>query len=152
MRVPVLVFCAVSLAAQTLPSTWAGGGAAYSPGGSPKVAGWASIATLVAKTQQVYSFTSVDITPLAGHFSPTQMSLRTGVATPLRTFGPLTILGLADAGLASTGTATSGAYSGGGIAVWRLANNWTVEAGARLVKSGSATIVVWEVGPGRVWQ
>jgi hypothetical protein len=140
---------AVGAGGQTLPGNWVGGGGGYSPGGSPKVTAWASLAILVNEKSQVYSYSTYDVIPQRGAVPVT--SARTGAATVLRTFGrSVYLLGFATIGAATSSTATTGSVSGGGILVYRFAASWTAECAVRAV-NGSATNKVVEFGFGRTF-
>jgi hypothetical protein len=135
--------------AQTIPSNWVGVGAGYNPTGSPKVTAWTSLAIVVNEGSQLYSYSTYDVIPQRGAVPVT--SLRTGVATVLRRFGPsLYLLGFATVGAATSSTATTGSVSGGGILLYQFKPGWTVEGGVRAV-NGSATGKVFEVGFGRTF-
>jgi hypothetical protein len=133
-----------------LPQNWYGAGASW----NGQAAGWASYAHLLSSSGQVYSYTTYDVTRTKERPYVTS-SARTGAAIVLRTLGPLTILGLADAGVATASTVTSGAFSGGGLAFVRLGKtDWTICGGARVVKAaatGAGDQTVYEAGIGRVW-
>lgn len=137
-------------AGQKLPANWYGAGASYA---APQVAGWVSYAGLVSRPQQLYSYTTHDITRVA---SPgparLQSSTRTGFAAVVRTLGPLIILGYGDGGTALAGDHGGGAFSGGGIGILRLGRTcWTIAAAVRSLKTsigGSQTVVA--VGIGRI--
>jgi hypothetical protein len=148
------VFAQPPTSAPVLPSLWMGAGAAFNSAATPQVNGWFSYAQLLSQKQQIYSFSTHDITPLrvAGKLT-IQDSTRTGFAIVVRQFGPLTTLGLCDAGIAATGTASgtsvSSAFSGGALAVYQIGKtDWTLEAGYRLLKTTSSQNV-YEFGFGR---
>lgn len=149
-----LLFACVAHA-QTVPASaptlnnWCGAGAGYSSDGSPKTTGWISCGILANASQKIYSQWAYDIIPQK-HGVPLA-SARTGAGTILRQVGNLYIVGLGTLGVAQTGSAVTSAFSGGGLAIYKFPNNWTVEAGARIVKAGSASPAVYEVGFGRAW-
>jgi hypothetical protein len=137
----------------TLPQNWIGAGMAFNQSASPQINGWASYATLLSRSGQVYSFSTYDVTPIkvAGKYT-VQTSTRTGFALVVRTLGPITILGMADAGVAASSLTTGSAFSGGGIGVWKLGKTqWTIEAGARLLKTTSGQQTMYEGGWGRTF-
>ena len=139
--------------APTPPSNWIGAGAAYTAGGQPPIAGWASYAVLVSGKAGLYSFSSYDLTVTKTKPYAVQTSARTGMALVIRTIGPLTILGLGDAGMAQAPTALTSAFSGGGIGVYRIGKTaWTIELAVRRLKTpinGSAN--AYEFGTGRTF-
>jgi hypothetical protein len=153
MKTTILLLAAALAAfAQTpLPSNWIGVGVALNQQASPQINGWASYAALLSRSGGVYSFSSYDVTPIkqAGKYT-IQTSTRSGFALMIRTLGPITVLGLADAGIAASSLATTAAYSGGGIALWKLGSTaWTMEIAARRIKAGSGITTVYEAGFGR---
>lgn len=124
-------------AQQQLPSNWAGAGAAYNSFASPKVSGWASYATLISEKGMIYSFTTHEVTSSTRHPFTIQTSIRSGLATVVRRFGPVVILGFGDAGMAGAGSSVGGSFSGGGIAIIQLgkAGRTTLSVSVRNVKS-----------------
>ena len=151
----VLAFVAIALLAipaNAQTTNWIGAGAGYNSAASPSVNGWASYATLLSKTQLLYSFSSYDVVPLKVNGKYTiQTSTRTGFALVVRNIGPITVLGLGDAGIAASSVKTGSAFSGGGIAVWRLGKTlWTLEAAVRRLQT-SLPQSVYEIGFGRGW-
>lgn len=151
-----ILFCSLALRAQAppaLPQAWAGAGAAYNAYAGPPVNGWASYALLISAKAQVYSFTTHDLTSSTAKPYTVQTSVRSGLATVLRTLGPIVILGFGDAGLAAAGTSAGSAFSGGGVGLIRLGKTqWTIALGGRQLKTaigGSQTI--WEMGFGRMF-
>lgn len=149
----LFAFAAACFAQSALPQNWAGVGAGLNQASRPPVAGWFSYATLISQSGQLYSFSTHDVFLSQAKPYTVQTSVRTGLATVLRTIGPLVVLGLGDAGLAAGGTSVGGAFSGGGIGVLRLGKtSWTIAAGARVLKTstgGSQT--VYELGLGRTF-
>jgi hypothetical protein len=136
--------------APSLPSNWAGVGAGYNPTGSPKATGWASFATLISKTQMIYSYTTYDVIPQKGAVPVT--SARTGFATVVRTLGPqLYILAFGTAGVSQTSTATTGTFSGGGLLAYLFKNGWTAVICVRGASGGVAQNPILEGGFGRAW-
>lgn len=150
---PLLFWAGLALAQTTTPATtppatpqtWVGAGISY----GPHWQGWASFATLVNKTTQAYSYTTMDFTPRTS--SVTQSSMRTGLATPIFKFGNAILFGLADVGVASAGTTTTGALSGRGMLIIPI-GKWTISIGGGALKAGSVSQIIWELGPGRVIQ
>lgn len=142
----ILLFLAASLGAHA-QSNWSGAGIAY---GSPHVNGWASYAHRISEPALLYSFTSMDIT--AAHGQP-QTSVRTGVATVIRSVGPVTVLGFGESGMATTASGFGGAFDGGGVAIIRLGRGGlTLAVAARVLHTAmGGTQTVWEVGFGRAY-
>jgi hypothetical protein len=136
---------------EPLAQNWIGAGMAWNQSATPQLNGWASYATLLSRSGQVYSFSTYDVTPIqvAGKYT-VQTSTRTGLAVIVRTLGPITILGMADAGVSATSLTTGSAFSGGGIGVYKLGKTeWTIEAGARLLKTNGGQQTMYEFGFGR---
>lgn len=142
----------VSLA-QSLPSNWAGAGAAYSDSIRPPVSGWFSYAMLISEKGALYSFTTHDITSSRERPYTMQTSIRTGLATLMRRIGPIAVLALGDAGMAGAGSSLGGAFSGGGIAILQIGHtHWTLELAVRRIKTTiGETQSVYEFGTGRTW-
>jgi hypothetical protein len=146
----------------TYPNVWLGAGGAYTSQSTPNVAGWMSVAKMLSQSGPVYSYTTTDYTSARSKPFTLQSSVRTGLGTVVRQWGPVSVIGLADAGTAlaakpvmgvgpSTGTSVGGAFSGGGFAVWRFGKTgqFTVEAGARILKTtigGSQVVVEFGLG------
>ena len=136
-----------------LPTQWIGIGSGYNPAGSPKFNGWASYATLVSPTQQAYSYSSYDVVRSG---KTVTASARTGVALVVRQYTykklHLFLLGLGTAGVATTNNAITGSFTGGGLGVVKFGQaSYTFEAGARVQKSGSVDVKVYEIGFGRTF-
>lgn len=148
-KILVLLFLVLSLGAQTLPNYWLGAGLGYNSKGSPKTTEWASFAALVNQTGQIYSYSSYDASFGKGRVLTT--STRTGVATVLKQYGRLYILGFGQAGTAQTNGAFTSSFSGGGMAFYRRKNDFTFEFGARIEKNGSISSPRYEFGAGKVW-
>lgn len=147
MRWGLLLFAALSVGAQTIPTNWVGLGGGYNASGSPKVTAWASLAILVNESSQVYSYSTYDVRPQRGGVPVT--SVRTGAATVLRRFGAsVYLLGFATLGASTSSSATTGSVSGGGILVYRFAPGWTAECAVRAV-NGTGRVV--EFGFGRTF-
>lgn len=155
-RLLLLSLFALTLSAQStvpvsstvaLPTNWTGAGAAY----TTKIGAWVSFATLINAKGQIYSFTTQDESVLSKKPLTVQTSTRTGLCTVMKNFGPLYLLGCADAGGATTGTNIMGAFAGEGVALLRLGKtNWTVVfSGNYLKASGSQT--TYKFGFGRIW-
>ena len=107
------------------------------------------MAILANATQKLYSFSTYDIIPQ--HNSVPLTSVRTGAATILRQIGHVYVLGMGTVGVAQSGTSVTSAFAGGGLVVYRWSSGLTFEVGARLVKAGSASPAVYEVGFGRTF-
>lgn len=135
------------------PSNWVGAGAAYTSGAAPPVAGWASYAVLVSGKGQVYSFSSYDVQSARTKPFSVVTTTRTGLATILKQWGPVYVLGFGTAGVAAATNATTGAYSGGGVAIWRISStDWTLCLGIRIAKNAVlGTQNVYEFGFGRTF-
>lgn len=145
-----LVFFLGSLRAQTgLPQNWVGSGAGYAPAGSPKATAWVSFATLLNQTAQVYSYSTYDVIPARGSVPMT--SARTGLATPLRSLGPIYLFAFGTAGVAQGSVDPIFAFSAGGLALYRFKSGLTVELGARMAKAGNTSVPVYELGFGKSW-
>jgi hypothetical protein len=146
-----LALCARAQTA--LPQNWAGAGAALNQSSKPPVAGWFAYATLISEKGQLYSISTHDVFLSSTKPYTVQSSARTGLATVLRTIGPLVVLGLGDAGMVAGGTALGGAFSAGGIGVLRLGKtNWTIALGARVIKTSTGgNQNVYEFGTGRTF-
>jgi len=104
---------------------------------------------MVSQTGQVYSYSTYDAVPVRGMVP--MISTRTGLATPLRQFGPVTLVGFGTAGVAQGAEAVQLALSGGGIGIWKFKSGLTVELGARVVKAGAVNMAVYEFGFGKAW-
>lgn len=135
----------------SLPNSWMGAGAAWDQYTTPQVAGWASYAKLVSSSGQLYSFTSWDATSSRARPYTAQTSVRSGLASVVRRFGPVYLLGFGDAGMAAAAGDFGGAFSGGGIVVIKLGKtNFTLELAARVLKvAGQTNHVIYEFGFGR---
>lgn len=136
-----------------LPQNWAGAGTAYNSESRPAVAGWFSYATSISQKAQLYSFTSHDVFVSSAKPYTVQTSVRSGLATVVRTLGPVIVLGFCDAGFAAGGTNVGGSFSGGGIGIIRLGKtDWTIALAARVVKSSinsTGNQTVYELGLGK---
>lgn len=166
-----LVAGAQSPATPQYPSNWVGVGAGFTSGATPPVAGWASYAIKISDKGPIYSFSSYDI--VSGKTRPfsIQTSVRTGFATVLRQWGPVSLLGFGDAGMATAATtsataatptksATSvaattvtGAFSFAGAIVWQVGRtHWTIEGCARYLQTPiNGNDKVYELGTGRTF-
>lgn len=148
------ILAQTSVPSTLLPNNWAGFGAALNLASKPPVAGWYSYATLLSSKGQIYSFSTHDV--LLSPQKPYRLldSARTGAATVLRQFGPVTILGLGDIGMVASGASVGGAFSGGGLALVKLGKtNWDIVVGARVIKtSGNGNQDIYEIGLGRSWK
>lgn len=94
------------------PTTFYAFGVSALTQSSPKPTGWVVVAHLIQKSAQLWSFSESDYT-YAKLTKQVQSSVRTGIATPLRKFGTVTVYGLGDGGVASTGTSAGFAVAGG---------------------------------------
>ncbi len=133
------------------PENFAAAGGAFNQSSKPPLAGWFSYGVKISDKGMLFSFTTHDVLLSQAKPYTVQTSVRTGLATVLRTLGPIIILGLGDAGMAAGGTSVGGAFSGGGIGIIRLGKtNWAIALGGRVIKTangGSQT--VYELGFGR---
>lgn len=141
---------------RTLPGNWFGLGAAYAGQAHPPVSGWYSYAILLSTSAKVYSFTTTDIVPTLVKPYSIQHSTRTGIAPVIRDFGPVAVLGIADAGMSVSGSSVGGAFSAGGIVVVRLGStHWSLAGIARRLRSNAAMAGddqwIYELGLGRSW-
>lgn len=130
----------------TSATTFVAAGVTLLPQTQPHPTGWAVVATEVSTSAQIYSFSETDYSLVNGKF---QTSARTGLATPLRKFGGMTLYGLGDAGMVTTGVNTGAAYAGGGVLVIP-SGKFDVIVGIREVHTsinGNATLI--EVGFGK---
>ncbi len=137
------------------PANWAGGGAIYDPS-ARKATGWFSFAHLLDAKSGTYLFTTEDVTPVKATTSTpftVQTSVRIGVATILKEFGRLKILGLMDGGGATIGSSSSGAASGGTIATLRIKTSFQIMGGFRVLKTTlvPGTPKLYEMGFGYSW-
>jgi hypothetical protein len=130
---------------------WAGAGAVYSESDTPHFTGWAALAVPVSTAAQAYSFTLYQALPVKGK-TPT-ISTTTGLATILKSYRRLYLLGIATVGAATTSTAATGAFAGGGFLVYRFkALRWyTAEIGAIQNKAGGAAKPDVLAGLGVTW-
>jgi hypothetical protein len=130
--------------------------AAAQPSTTPKPSGSAVLALMMNEKAKLYSFTCLDFVPTGKHPQSVQTSVSTGAATPLRTFGTVTIYGLGTAGVATGTGSSSGAYSGGGlisIPIKSKLNGLLVLVGVRVLKTAAGgTQQQIEVGFGRTQQ
>jgi hypothetical protein len=85
------------------------------PQSSPKPTGWGALAIQASAKYQVWSISGIDFS-LVGKPLAVQTSAWTGIATPLRTFGPFTFYALGAGGAATVGTASGRSLTGGMIA------------------------------------
>lgn len=136
------------VASRTTNTTFYAAGVSALPQTKPEPTGWAVIATEINTKNQIYSFSETDYTLSNGKLVS---SARTGLATPLRSFGAFTLYGLGDAGVATTGTSTGSAFAGGGFVLIPIKKSgWDLLVGARVLKTmvgGSQAYM--EVGIGR---
>jgi|SRR5579863_680767 len=147
-----LLFFPLSLLYAQLPTDWIGEGATYGSQSSPKFNGWTGYATLISQKSQLYSYTTLDFTTPKTQPYVSQSNFRTGIATPLRQFGPVMVLGLATAGASTSAISIGGSFSSGALAVWQLGKSrvWTIEFGAVLLKNpAGASYTSYTIGWGR---
>lgn len=148
MRLLALFLLAASAFAQA-PANWLGAGASYNPYADP--GGWIAYATLLSQKGPVYSFSEITITNATkGKFTP-QTSVTTGFATTLRTFGPVSVMGLANVGVTTSSNATGSAYAGGGVVLWQIKPSLTLVVGAQMLRTSAQMQAVYSFGVGRSW-
>lgn len=135
--------------APPLPNHWIGLGIGYNASGSPHTTGLISLALCINQTNQIYSYSTYEALP-SKKGVPT-LSTRTGLATVLRQFGPVYLLGLGTVGVAQTGTAVTSSFSGGGILMQRFHTDYTLGFGARFAKAGNFSQPIYEILFGRTW-
>ena len=134
----------------TTASTFLAGGVTLLPGTTPKPTGWFAVATEVNKTQKLYSISETDYSLVtSGGKLSLQTSARSGLATPLRAFGNVTVYGLVDAGIATTGVSTGGAYAGGGFALIPYKKFYIVVGARYLHAATSGSTALIELGVGK---
>jgi hypothetical protein len=140
------------LTAQSLPNNWAGAGIAYNQFSTPQIAGWASYLHLISVPQAMYAGFSYDVTSATAHPFKIQTSTRLRVAMVVRQYQRLAIIGLGDAGMAVAGSNLGGAFSGGGAAIYKLNDGYTVMLGARILKTSlGQSQAIYEIGFGKAW-
>jgi len=154
-RVVILLAFSVLGSAQTLPQDWVGGGIAYNGYASPVANGWVSYAHLFSQTGPIYSYTTWDITGTPKFGLPNlglQSSERTGLATTLKQYQNLVVLGFAGAGVSTTASSIGGSFGGGGVGIYRPhGGRWTVELAVRVFKTSSTgSEYIFELGFGRI--
>jgi hypothetical protein len=89
-----------ALPGQAQPSNYMGVGAGYNGGSAPNLNVTATYATLIGKSNNLYSFTSADyFTARTRPFSVTS-SVRTGIAMAIRSWSHFTLLEMFNAGAA----------------------------------------------------
>lgn len=100
----------------------------------------------MAEKGQIYSYSTFDLAKTS--------DIRTGLATVLKTMGPVYLLGYMNAGVSTSATGSTtqtlgGSFALGGIGVLKFKNGITLEAGCRSVKdSGGKAHMVFELGWG----
>ena len=94
----------------------------------------------------IYEYYCYSVLPQRGRVPTT--TAKAGAVIALRTFGPLTLFGAAQAGFAQTATASTGAYNLGGLAVWRFKNDMTAQFAVTHEKDGSKPFNNYMVGIG----
>jgi hypothetical protein len=125
-----------------LPQNWLGIFAGY----AEKVDGTLCGAILVSQSAQAYSYSCYHAVPQ--HNAVPITTLQTGVALLLRSFGPVSLYALGTGGTATSSTAITAAFSGGGLLVWNLPKNLTLQLGFQMDKAGSATVPDYMIGIG----
>jgi hypothetical protein len=122
------------------------------PQSSPKPSGWACLAVLANTKAQLWSFSEMDYTAIRAP-GPTgftvQSSILSGLATPLRTFGPVTMYALGAGGAATTGSTSSGAVTGGTIFYIPLKNGNALVLGYEALKGVAGTQQIIKIGFGK---
>lgn len=119
--------------------------------GSPKdYSGWLAVVTPLIKTEKIYSISETDYTNVSGKITS---SVRSGIATYLRSFGKVDLYALGDAGVATNGSVSGSAYSGGGIALFPT--KWKSiygVFGVRFLKTTTDQETLVEIGIGKKTQ
>lgn len=132
-----------------LPQNFIASGAAYTT--QPAI--WLSEATLLNRTQGLYSFTTIDISSTHTHPFTAQTSVRSGFALVFKQIGPITLLILADGGASTAGSDIGAAYSGAGFINIPLGKTtFSIITGIRVLKtdiSSNGTPKSYELGIGR---
>ena len=140
------------LAAPVCGQSFYGAGTSLLPQSSPKPTGWAVFGTLASSKGQIWSVSEVDFTRGTGKL--VQSSVRTGIATPMRSFGPVTIYVLGDAGAATVGSNSSAAFGTGSVALIPIRKSgYSVMIGFRAIQSAVGGLQqTVEIGFGKVVQ
>jgi len=146
----ILLGIAGLASAQPAPTGFVAAGAGWNPYTTPQASGWFSYAYLINDKQELYWYTTEDITSASKRPFTIQTSIRTGIATPLKKMGRLTVMGLVDIGGASSTITTSGAASAGSVGLFRMFKNVYAVAGFRILKisSISGTPKLYQAGLG----
>lgn len=136
--------------AQPAPTGFVAAGGGWNPYTTPQASGWASYGYLINEKQELYWFTTEDFTSSTKRPFTIQTSIRTGLATPLKKIGRITIMGLFDIGGASSSISSNMAGSTGSIILLRLTKNWYAVGGFRVLKINgtSGTPKLYEAGIG----
>lgn len=151
-----ILFGQSTTTAPTVPTvssaaTFLAGGVTIPSAGSPKdYTGWIAVVTPLIKTQKIYSISETDYTDVSGKITS---SVRSGIATYLRSFGKVDLYGLGDAGIATNGSTSGAAYSGGGIALFPT--KWKTiygVVGVRFLKTTTDQETLFEIGIGKKTQ
>lgn len=116
------------------PTGFVAFGSGWNPYTNPQVNGWASYAYLIDAKSSLWLYTTEDITSASKHPFTIQTSIRTGLATPIKTWGRLQIIALADGGMASSTLNNGAAASFGTIDMFRITKSWYIVAGFRMIK------------------
>lgn len=130
----LLLIAGLALAQPAPPMGFVAAGAGWNPYTTPQASGWASYGYLINEKQELYWFTTEDITSSAKRPFTIQTSVRTGLATPLKKIGRVTIMGLFDIGGASSNLTSGLAGSTGSIGLVRVTKNWYLVGGFRVLK------------------
>ena len=133
----LLLLAAFAASGQTTNYTnFAAGGASYSPGATPAVAGTGLYARLLSSTAGTYSFSVVDAVPASAKPFTVTTQVATGVAQKIATFGTVGIYIPAAAGVAWNGQNTGWSWSTGALASIPL-KNYHLMPNVRMVKSST---------------
>ena len=89
-----------------------GMGVSLLPQSSPKPTGWAVLAIEANAKQSIWSFSELDFNLVKNQV---QTAALTGIGTPLRTIGNVTIFAIGAGGASTVGSTSGGAISGGAI-------------------------------------
>ena len=121
---PGLLLFASLASANELPGTWYGFGFAASPNSAPIGATWLSVAKAVAPKQDLYNYTTLDVSATP--------DIRTGVASAFGLGRNLYGIVFSNAGIQKAGTGVTGSLALGSMLMYNFHGDLTIELGARL--------------------
>jgi hypothetical protein len=119
------------------------------PQSSPKPTGWCAYGAEANVANKIWSISEMDFVPTSAHPQTIQTSVQTGAATPLRTFGRVTLYGMGTAGAATTGTSAGSAFSGGGLFTIPIRSKWLAVFAIRILKTTTNQSTLIQLGVGR---